>query len=274
MRKLRSKFIYILIYILILFFFSQCSFERKVIKQPIKEQGIDFVFTHLKQNELKYEWLNIKFTADILINKQNHSLNGTIRIKKDSIVWLSLSPALGIEAFRVLITNDSLKMLNRINNTYLSTNFRFIYDFFKTTLDFDMLPAFITGNDFPYYENDKFKISIDNHKYLLSTVGRRKLRKVAKLNENLKVLIQNIWLSPETFKINSMSINEIDNNKKLIAYYSNFKVIENQLFPHLVKIEISGKDKININLKYNKVIIDEKQEFPFNIPEKYSRIEK
>jgi hypothetical protein len=268
------KNIVVIFVVFSLFVFIQCTSNRKIIKQPIKEEGADFVFNRLKKNELRYEILNIKFNANVILNKKNFSFSGNLRIKRDSVIWLSLSPALGIEAFRLMLTPDSVKLLNRINNTYIASNFQFIYDFFKTTVEFDMLPAFLAGNDFPYYENNKFKVSIDNQKYLLSTIGRRKLRKIAKNDENMKIFLQNIWLSPETFKITKMAINEIDNNKKLEVNYGDFIVTNNQLFPSLLKFEITGKDHVIINIKYNKVVIDEKVEFPFNVPDKYVKINK
>ena len=39
---------------------------------------------------------------------------------RDSAIWLSISPLLGIEAVRVLLTKDSVKALDRLNNIYYS----------------------------------------------------------------------------------------------------------------------------------------------------------
>src|SRR4026208_2558948 len=46
---------------------------------------------------------------------KNNDFNAFIRIRKDSVIWVSINAALGIEAFRIMITPDSVKVLNKID---------------------------------------------------------------------------------------------------------------------------------------------------------------
>ncbi|HAR20844.1 MAG TPA: DUF4292 domain-containing protein, partial [Cytophagales bacterium] len=39
----------------------------------------------------------------------------TIRIRKDSVIWISVNPALGIEVVRALITKDSIFVIDKIH---------------------------------------------------------------------------------------------------------------------------------------------------------------
>jgi len=252
---------------------NSCSFRRKVIKEPILTKGIDYAFDNMKKNELLYNTLSLRFNANVRYDKKEHKISGQIRIKKDSIIWMSLSPIIGIELARVLITPDSVKFINRMSNEYFVNNFDALNNMFKTAIDYNMLEAFLLGNDFRYYENDKFRISINNMQYLLSTVGRHKLKKYSK-QENTKVLLQDIWVSPDIYKITKMSLNDVEANKKLEAIYSDFaKTEDKQLFSQKVKIEISAEKKTTIEIKYNKVIIDDTTiTFPFNIPANYRKI--
>ena len=61
-----------------------------------------------------FKSLNVEYSED----KGKTSLKGQLRIQSDSLIWLTFSPALGIEAARVLLTNDSVKFINRLNKTY------------------------------------------------------------------------------------------------------------------------------------------------------------
>ncbi len=45
---------------------------------------------------------------------KNYDVNATLRMYKDSAIWLSANAVLGIEAIRVLITKDSVKLLNKL----------------------------------------------------------------------------------------------------------------------------------------------------------------
>ena len=161
--------------------FMACNIERKLIKEPLKDKGADFLFEQLKKNEFSFNYLNIKFSADITFNKKDNSTNGSLRIIRDSAIWISLSPALGIEAARMLITVDSIKFLNRLESTYFVEDFKYLNSLLKTNLDFDMLQSLLVGNDFSSYENDVFKASIDGKQYLLSTIGRGKLKKYKRI---------------------------------------------------------------------------------------------
>jgi hypothetical protein len=250
-----------------------CNPVRHAYKEPIKEKGADYIFEQLKKHELKFAWFSTKFSTDVYYGKKKNSLSGTLRIKKDSAIWVSITPILGIEVARVLITTDSVKILNRTDNTCFLGNFKYIYSLLKTEFDFDMLQSFIIGNDFTYYENDKFKATIENKQYKLSTVGRGKLKKFVHGNENMKILLQDIWLEPDSFKITKSLIKELKENRKLEARYSDFKDIGGQMFPLTEKFEINAdKKEMKINIDFERVSVNKVQELPFNIPSKYTII--
>lgn len=253
---------------------SACSPARKIIKQPLKEQGTDYIFGLLKKNELRYEWLSVKFSAKMEVDKKETSVNGQLRIHRDSAIWISFT-ALGFEAARILITQDSVKFLNRLDNTFLTTDYSFINNNLNSAFDFDMLQSLLVGNDLSLYENDKFKGNIDGGQYHLSTVGRRKLKKfIRNTSEAKKVLVQSLWLEPETGKITQVLMKELGkDNKKLETKYSVFETINNQQYPSSLEVSIQAEKNIRITLDFAKPKLDEPLLMPFSIPGKYSRIE-
>ncbi len=250
-----------------------CSGSRHAIKEPLKEAKSTYLLEELAKNELQFDWFSAKFSIDYIYDRKFTEFKGQIRIRKDSIIWLSFSPALGIEMARLKITTDSVFYMNRINKTYLVGDYRFISDFLKTNIDFDMLQSLIIGNDFQFYEKSKFKATVDAQEYKLSTAERHKLKKFVKKDEtDAKAFYQNIWLSPENFKITRVTIKEITNDKKLDAYYSDFRDHDGQLFPFDIIFEINANEKIVVKVNYSRIRIDEPHTFPFTIPGKYERI--
>ncbi|MCK4677226.1 MAG: DUF4292 domain-containing protein [Bacteroidales bacterium] len=271
----RKSFFYFVLYILPLFLFFSCSTSKKVIKEPIKAEGPEYLFNQLKKNELQYNWFSVKFSADYIYNKKKTSFSGHLRIRKDSAIWISISPTLGIEMIRMLITPDSVKMVNRIEKTCFISEFSYFNQFLNNALDFDMMQAFITGNDFAFYENGKFRASVENNQYKLITTGRNKLKKYVKeQEEEIIIPIQNIWLDPDNFKIFKVVIKEIVvDNRKFEATYSDFKPLENQLFPSSLDYEIQAAEKkISLYVKYSRVVIDKPFNFPFKVSDKYQRV--
>ncbi len=269
----RKKIIWILAAMLVLF--SSCRTKRYVIKEPIKEEGPEYLFKQLKNNEVKYLNLSAKFNASYTVQRNTTSIKGQLRIRKDSLIWLSISPALGIEMARVLISNDSIKVLTRLQKKYFITEYAYIYQVLNSILDFDMLQAFITGNDFSFYEKGSFKASIDGDDYRLSTAHRHKLKKYVKENEEVyNIPIQQMWLNPETFKINKTQVKEIEfEGRKIEAIYSDFIQLEDQLFPQKIAFSVKAEDKIELLIEYSKVKIDTELSFPFSIPGSYEKME-
>ncbi|MFH0895010.1 MAG: DUF4292 domain-containing protein [Bacteroidota bacterium] len=252
-----------------------CHSARRAIKAPLKESGPEFLFQKMKESELKFEWINAKFECTAVLNKDKASFKGHLRIRRDSIIWVSITPALGIEVARVKITEDSVKMINRINSTFLSGNFSYLNELINAEFDYDMLQSFIIGNDFTYYENDKFKSGIDNHCYLLSTVGRRKLKKSRNEQAKPRLMTEDLWLDPEGFKILRHRINEFKLGRKVEANYSDFHALDDgQKQPYKMVFEAVAEKKLKITIDFLKFNLNEPQDFPFNIPEDYQRIQK
>lgn len=266
---------YILI-IFVLMIATGCGAARKIIKEPLKEEGIDYLFEKLKENELKFDQFNAKFNLEYVHNKKKTEFKGQVRIKKDSMIWVSFSPALGIEAARMLITYDSVKFINRMNKTYFEGDYNYLNDFLDTNIDFDVLQALILGNDLSHYEDGKFRASIENKLYKLTTASRSKLKRYIRSHEiDPIVFIQSIWLSPENFKISQLSLKEIKKeNKKLQANYSKFMEVDTQLFPKVVDFDLQAESKIEVHLVFSRITINEELNYPFNVPGKFELITK
>ncbi len=252
---------------------ASCSPARKALKAPLKEEGADFLFGKLKEKELKFDWFSAKFSAEYSNKGKKNSFSGQIRIRKDSLIWISLTPMLGIEAIRLMISQDSVKLINRLNDTYFIGDYEYVNQFLNTNIDYDLMQAILLGNDLQFYEGGKFRASIDHGEYKLATGERLKLRKfVRNSQEKLRIFIQNIWLDPENFKITHVDIKEIRrDNIKLESTYKTFEKIGEQLFPKKMTYTIWADNTIRIKADFSKMVIDAPLVFPFKIPASYQR---
>jgi outer membrane lipoprotein-sorting protein len=271
-RKFSRSSFYILSTLLpFLLLFTSCSTQRKIIKAPIKEEGADFLFKKLKEHELKYSTFKANFSAEYENKGQSNSFSGQIRIRKDSMIWLSFTPALGIEVFRMMVTQDSVKFINNMNKTFFTGDYGYVNRYLHTNIDFDILQSFLTGNDLSFYENGKFRAGLDNNIYKLSTADRMKLKKfIRNSQEKLRILIQNIWIDPQNFKIVRADVKEIkEPNMKLQADYSSFETIGEQLFPKELSFDISADNNLHVELSLTKITINIPLVTPFRVPQSY-----
>jgi hypothetical protein len=274
----------LLLCLITLFFLGACR-TLKPIKPPntppeTVNQRLDFktpkaLSGYLKQNEFNYNWLTSKFTAEIITEDNKQSFTVSVRAKKDSAMWLSVS-VLGIEGARMLITQDSVRFMDKLNNRYFVGDYQYLSKILSIDVDFETMQSVLIGNSMEFYDEDeKLKSAKDSAFYLLSTIKKRKLKKALKENtENAanKELAQRIWLHPLTFKVYQIIINDFPNDRTFTANYSNFQVIDSSYFPFKAHFLIKAQKRILLDIDYSKVTHEKPQTMPFNIPAKYERI--
>ncbi len=257
--------------LILVWFVSGCKINRAALKKPLKEYGFDYLYKKMNENLVNFNTLNSRFNIDYVQGKSKTNLKGQMRIQSDSLIWLSFTPALGIEAARLLLTNDSVKFINRLNKTYFASKYSLLDSLLNTTIEYSILQSMLLGNDLTQYDVNKFKASIDGGLYRITIRERQKIRKYIRKGEiETKVLVQNIWLDPETFRIKKIDIKELgDDSKKLMVTYDEYFEVDGQFFPKKMKIEVTADRNIVIDIDFLKTKLNLIQNYPFRIPSKY-----
>jgi hypothetical protein len=243
-----------------------------VIKEPLKTHGTEYLIEQMKEQEINAGYFSSRFSAEIIRNRERMSFNGQIRMKKDSIIWLSLSPALGIEMGRLIVTSDSVKWMNRLESNYLLAETVHLTESIHPLLEFDLLQSLILGNDLTLYDNSQFRGSIDSREYKLTVTQRRSLKKQIKEDESIETIpMQNIWLDPETFRLTKVAIRDLtDKDARIDVDYQRFTNVNGFLFATRQLYDIHGLDnKLSFNISSTRTDTPESLSFPFTIPEKY-----
>lgn len=265
----------IILFVFVTVILGSCKGPKNVEnKAEVRAEAVDTIFQNMLVNQIQYEWFTGKFAASYKSGDKKQNFSGQFRIRKDSVIWLSIYATMNIEIFRVLITPDSIKMLNRLEKSFYRKDVEFINQKLNTDVDFDILQSLLMGVDFAYYETNKFTLSINENRYKLSTFGRRKMKKYVKSQKDLeKVMIQNMWINPDDYKITKQNIKQVKNpNKKVIATYDDFRQVQGQSFPFDISFKLVDDKPVNLSMKYKSIIIDQKQSFPFKVPSKYKRL--
>jgi hypothetical protein len=246
-----------------------------MLKQPLKEYDFGYLYSKMLENQIDFEYLNANFSISYQDGKKTTDLKGQLRIKNDSIIWITFSPALGIAAARVALTNDSIKFINRLNKKYFKGEYSLLDSLLNTTIDYSILQAMLVGNDITQYDIDKYRASIDGGLYRINIQERRKIKKYLRSNEiDSRVLVQNIWLDPDNFRIAKIELKELEDrdNKRLEVVYEDYLQVGDQLFPDRLIITVQSQNTLIIDVNFVKVKVDEPLSFPFKIPKKYKNM--
>ena len=101
---MRSRFV--IAFVAFLLLATSCASRKKVV-QPAQPQA--------------FEWLTVNMDIQAEENDMTYNdLSGQLRMRKDSIVWLSVTATMGVEVMRAKVSNDSIWVLNRLEKTYLA----------------------------------------------------------------------------------------------------------------------------------------------------------
>lgn len=266
---------YCLVCLFLVSVWSSCTSYRKAIKEPLKSYGTEHLLEEMKTREFNAEFISARFSAEMQRNREKLSFNGQLRMKKDSIIWITISPALGIEMGRLVLTNDSIKWLNRLESNYLTGSVEQLAGSIHPLLGFDLVQSLILGNDLTLYDNTQFKGSIDHREYKLSVMNRRSLKKQLRADQSTETIpMQHLWLDPETFRITRVAIRDIqDREAKIDAEYQRFTEVNGFLFPSRQDFDIQGSgNKLRVSISFQRIDTPESSSFPFTIPEKYVSI--
>lgn len=266
------RFNIIYLSVIILFFLASCKSTKHDEKVIQNQTEVDTIYNMMHNNQVGADWLIGKFKGVYQMPEKQQVFYGQIRMKKDSVVWVSINAVMNIEIFRLIVQPDSFKFINKLEKTYISESNQYLGDYFGVNVDFNMLQALVLGNDFPYYENNVFKLNDVGDNYMLSTVSRRKLKKYRDENETSKVLIQNMYIDKSNYRISKQKVKIVGQEKvKLRMFYNDFEDVNGQLIAKKWILKYKDDDKSYVEITFNNFKINEETSFPFRISSKYRK---
>lgn len=223
----------------------------------------------LKNNNL-CEWYSAKASVEISSKKQKQSFTATIRLRKDSAIWVSITPALGIEAIRVLLTRDSVSYFDRIHNQYFTGDYNIVKQTLKIEAGYQLIQALILGNSYLHYPPDLYGSALENGYWMLSTRKKRQIKRNTELPVP-EILFQEIFFNPTTNKIARTYLQDYRPIRRFDVGYSGFLDVEGTAVPTTVSVKASAEDDVEIYMELSKIVLNKPLNLPYKIPEGYER---
>jgi hypothetical protein len=281
---------------------SACRKPKEVVREtPVKNRTAGYLLKRYAENKYDFDWLGMKVDASFGVEDNSDNFKATIRMRKDSAIWVSIVPALGIEMIRVMITPDSLKYLSKIpeNKFYYTGGFDEIGRLIGIDFDFEMLQDLMVGNAIGLEKDEqRFRSEIDDNDYLLISKYRRKVRRVVgvddrklegdtilvnpddprfrrtakRTDEEDGLIISRYWLEPSGFRLVKSVFNDLLRQRTMEISYDDFQSDGEQYYPAKCRLLMSST-QVRQEMRYEitKLSSGKPYEFPFEIPEDYVR---
>jgi len=269
-QKLKVKIFFTLIISILLIYSCDTTRRMRNNTNTLNNELVE----KISQNSLQYNNLSAKFSAEFTSAGKSMSVSGMMRLRRDTLIWVSIMPLAGIEMVRLQLTNDSVYMMNRLNKTYTINDFSYFKKNFGLELNYKDIQNLITNSllVFPIETNLlNYVTETDTAGITLSSHTETQLQQ----SGSEIGISQKIKIDATNFRTKYNQITDHQNQQKALITYSAFETTENKLFPMNIVIDVVSRGNVfKLGLIFKKITYDTNMETPFEISARYKRLEK
>lgn len=256
-----------------------CKSAREVEgDRDVPSRKTDEILAHMQEAELRCEWVSIKYDVEIKTEKVDDSFKMYIRMKQDSVIWVSAT-YYAVEVARFLFTPDTVKFMDRKNNQFYIGNYDYIQERFNIEVNFDILESLILSNSTKLLsveaESEKIRSSKDEGMYYVSFLKKGQIRRALRRDDIDEALDLNVgfWVDPSSFRLQRTRITDLESDRVLTAEYADFQASCNSVFPYTTMYTAqSSNEQAKVKTSVMKFSTGKEVSLSFTIPEKYEAL--
>ncbi|MEO5682224.1 MAG: DUF4292 domain-containing protein [Chitinophagaceae bacterium] len=202
------------------------------------------------------------FSAKLKVNfrdKQGEQpeLTVFVRMQKDSLIWVSVNATIfSYEALRVLITPDSVKVLNKKDKIVQLRSVSYLKELVDLPFDFYTLQDFLLGNPI-YLDSNVVSYKKNEQSITLMNVGS--------LFKHLLAITNGDYL------LQHSKLDDTDplRNRTADLTYAGYENTNGVKFATERRISVSEKGKLDVDMNFKQYGFNETLSYPFSIPKNF-----
>jgi hypothetical protein len=192
---------------------------------------------------------------------KDYELIAFVRIKKDSLIWMSINAVVGpvnIEAFRVLITRDSVKILDKQKKIARFRSVSYLQEEVHLPVNFSTLqdllignPIFLDTSRILYYKKEQVGLSLFSAGMIFSnylTLNSDNTPRHSKMDDTDPMRVRTCDLT-----------------------FGDYEQRDGMRFSTYRKISVAEKSKVDIEVGYKQYKFNEPLSLSFSVPKNYKR---
>jgi hypothetical protein len=247
------------------------------------------------QREEGVRYYSAKAEVDINGPDGHKGFKAAIRSVRDSAAWVSITPALGIEVARVVITPDSLKLLDKINDHFWVGDTAMVRAKFGLQPSLDLLQQALFGLPIGLDLEEKYKADREEGQYTLTSKERRRFRRAAedlapedtlpddrdmreqrmertlRRAEKREAVVYRYWIEPDSFRVTRVLITDLARDQQADVRYLHRTDVNGHALPDHISLSLSDSTKqVTGTLLLDRIGIDGPLQLNFRIPEKFT----
>ena len=268
-----------------------CKAPETVTTTRLKPISTNRLIRNMEEKAFDHRYFDIKrITCQYETPHERTSFRASLGFAKDKYILLSLTK-INLPVAKVLLTPDSVKVINYFEKTYIAKDYRYLSRFFNADVDFDVIQSVLANEIFSYRDDPRdrdfreFVTYPDSGLYVLQSLKNRKLQKIERKRKEEKIerylkrldeeslIIQSVYVDPVYYKIRRIVLDDRGEHKNLTIHFSGFQPVDGKLYPGEIQVRYQGPgDFLTVKVKLGKLSVQTEQEPGFKIPERYKRV--
>jgi hypothetical protein len=215
------------------------------------------IYSNIFKNKIDFKTFSAKVRVEYDGKEGGDEATAFIRLEKDKMMWLSLRGALGIEGFRLLVTRDSVKVMNLLQKQVQYRRISYLQEITELPFDFKTLQDLIVGNP----------VFVDSTIASYRTNGNDELL-ILMIGSLFKHLIT---LDNTNYRVIHSKLDDVDvvRNRTCDISFDDYETTSGFVFATKRRISVAEKSKLDINLDFKQYDFNKPVTFPFTVPKNY-----
>lgn len=250
--------------------FSSCS-STKTLKKPHSIEGMTerAYVENVITNAGGWDALTGKMTLAVDLGEKGVTkVNGMLRIKRNKVIQMSITPLLGIEVARIEISPDGVLVIDRMNKRYVKASFAEVMVLTNADLNFHTLQSlfmnelFLPGkNSVTIRDLSAYHIDVDVANVMLEVKKQKRF--------SYRFHTQ----APEAL-LKETHIGLIGTPYGLKWKYDDFRLLEHKRFPMEMYVSfIGGKKPLEASFKLSRLSTESNWDAHTELSRKYKQVE-
>jgi hypothetical protein len=221
-----------------------------------------------------FEWFDGKFSGTVNDNGKSNSIKGRVKIRADSVIWISIKPDVAIiEVARLVATPDSVKLLNYLEKKYWIGTYSALSAQIGFALDYPMLEALLTGAPNLIFRREAYLAMKSTDGISLTSSSLPDYLALRRSGTSPRSVFQALWFDAAG-NLKRNLIYEPTIRVETDIQFSNFVTTDSLTFPYQGSLTLVGdSSSAQFKFEYTKIDLNTSTTFPFSIPSSYTKME-
>ena len=243
---------------------SACKTTRQIAKPTLPtSNAMVQLIENVQKVQPQFKTASIsKMSLAFNVNEREVNVSAVCKIIKDSAIFISIQPFLGIEMFKAELKFDSIKVYDKMNHRYYVSDYGFFSKQFGVEVDFHSFQSLLSAQLFCI---GKKEVSPDSCKLTPLASGQ------TKIEYNSAKMIQNTEIS-NINQIQKVVLKAKNSDYQLQTDYSDYTMVNGINFPQKIALLATNqKTKATCDFSILRVEFNTDIKLSPTNPDRYSR---